>query len=52
MPMVHGHNVISVRMIEMCDDSLVRPLSIIFRNYLNSLHLPKHLEKSKCNTSS
>ena len=26
----HGHNNISIRMIKMCDKSLVRPLSIIF----------------------
>ena len=32
----HGHNDISIRMIKMCDESLVRPLSIIFRNSLNS----------------
>ena len=32
----HGHKDISKRMIKMCDESLVRPLSIIFRNSLNS----------------
>ena len=32
----HGHKDISIRMIKMCDESLVRPLSIIFPNSLNS----------------
>ena len=32
----HGHKDISIRMIKMCDESLVRPLSIIFWNSLNS----------------
>ena len=32
----HGHDDMSTRMIKMCDESLVRPLSIIFRNSLNS----------------
>ena len=32
----HGHDNISIRMIKMCDESLVRPLCIIFRNSLNS----------------
>ena len=27
----HGHDDISVRMIKMCDESLVQPLSLIFR---------------------
>ena len=27
----HGHDGISVRMIKMCDESLVQPLSLIFR---------------------
>ena len=27
---------ISIKMIKMCDESLVRPLPIIFRNFLNS----------------
>ena len=27
----HGHDGMSVRMIKMCDESLVQPLSLIFR---------------------
>ena len=33
---VHGHGDISIRMIKMYDESLLRPLSIIFRNSLKS----------------
>ena len=31
----HGHDNISKRMIKICDSSIVKPLSIIFRNSLN-----------------
>ena len=33
---VHGHDDTNIRMIKMCNESLVRPLSIIFQNSLNS----------------
>ena len=29
----HGYEDISIRMIKMCDESLLRPLAIIFQNY-------------------
>ena len=45
----HGHDDISIRMIKMCDESLVRPLSIIFRNSLNSCInvIPVHKKDDK-----
>ena len=45
----HSHDDISIRMIKICDESLVKPLSIKFFEFL---HLPKHLQKSKRNTNS
>ena len=42
----HGHDDISIRMIKMCDESLVRPLSIIFRNSLNSCIYPSIWKKA------
>ena len=38
----HGHDDISIKMIKMCDESLVRPLSITFRNSLNSCIYPSN----------
>ena len=32
----HGFDDISIRMVKLCDDSLVKPLSIIFKNCINS----------------
>ena len=42
----HGHDDISIRMIKMCDESLVRPLSIIFRNSLNFCICPSTWKKA------
>ena len=42
----HGHDDISIRMIKMYDESLVRPLSIIFRNSLNSCIYPSTWKKA------
>ena len=36
----YGHDDISIRMIKMCDESLLRPISKIFRNSLNSCIYP------------
>ena len=33
----HGHDDISIRMIKICDESLLKPLSILFKNSLNYL---------------
>ena len=38
----HGHDDISIKMIKMCDESLVMPLSITFRNSLNSCIYPSN----------
>ena len=35
----HGHDGISVRMIKMCDKSLVQPLSLISKNCVASISL-------------
>ena len=37
---VHGPDDISIKMIKTCDESLVRPLSVVFRNSLNSCIYP------------
>ena len=42
----HGHDNISIRMIKMCDGSLLRPLSIIFRNSLKSSIYPSTWKKA------
>ena len=42
----HGHDGISVRMIKMCDESLVQPLSIIFRGCIDTGVYPDTLKKS------
>ena len=42
----HGHDDISIRMIKMCDESLVRPLSIMFQNSLNSCIYPSTWKKA------
>ena len=42
----HGHGDISIRIIKMCDESLVRTVSIIFRNYLNSCIYPSTWKKA------
>ena len=43
---VHGHDDISIRMIKMCDESLLRPLSIIFCNSLKSSTYPTTWKKA------
>ena len=42
----HGHDDVSIRMIKMCDKSLLRPLSIIFRNSLKSSIYPSTWKKA------
>ena len=42
----HRHDDISIVMIKICDESLVRPLSIIFRNSLNSCIYPSIWKKA------
>ena len=43
----HGHDGISVRMIKMCDESLVQPLSLIFRGCIDTGVYPDTW--NKCN---
>ena len=43
---VHGHDVISIRMFKMCDESSVRQPSIIFRNSFNSCICPSTWKKA------
>ena len=33
----HGHDDISIRMIKICDKSMLKPLILLFKNYLNHL---------------
>ena len=42
----HGHDDISVRMIKMCDESLVQPLSLIFRGCIDTGIYPDTWKKS------
>ena len=42
----HGYDDISIRLIKMCDSSIVRPLSIIFKNCLQSGSFPNNWKKS------
>ena len=42
----HGHNDISVRMIMLCGQLLVKPLSIIFKNCVNNEIFPDIWKKS------
>ena len=42
----HGHDDISVRMIKMCDESLVHPLSLIFRGCIDTGIYPDIWKKS------
>ena len=31
----HGHDNISIRMLKICDNAIIEPLSILFNNYVN-----------------
>ena len=42
----HSHDNISIRMIKMCDESLLKPLSMIFRNTLKSSINPSTWKKA------
>ena len=42
----HGHDDISIRMIKMCDESLLRPLFIVFQNSLKSSIYPSTWKKA------
>ena len=42
----HGHDDISIRMIKICDKSLLKPLIILFQNSTKSSHYPDNWKKS------
>ena len=42
----HGHDDISIRMIKICDKSLIKPLIFLFKTSLRSLHYPDIWKKS------
>ena len=42
----YGHDYISIRLLKICDSSIVRPLSIIFRNCLQSGSFPNNWKNS------
>ena len=44
----HGHNEMSIRMLKLCDESIVKPLSIIFKNCKLKKIFPNLWKKSKC----
>ena len=43
---VHGHDDISIRMIQICDRTLLNPLSIIFQNSVKYLYYPDVWKRS------
>ena len=42
----HGHDDISIRMIKICDKSLIKPLTFLFKTSLRSSHYPDIWKKS------
>ena len=42
----HGYDALSIRMLQMCSDSISKPLSIIFRNCLKAGYFPTAWEKA------
>ena len=43
----HGHNEISVSMIKICDEALVKPLSLIYKNCIDTEVFPDIWKKIK-----
>ena len=37
----HGHDDISIRMMKICDNSLVRPLSLLFKKSFDNFYFPE-----------
>ena len=46
----HGHDLISVRMVKICDDSICKSLELIFQSCLSSGM--EKMEKSECGSNS
>ena len=42
----HGHNEISIRMLKLCDKSIITPLSIMFQNCIDTRTFPDTWKKS------
>ena len=42
----HGHDMISIRMVKICDDSVCRPLKLTFQSCLESGKFPSEWKKS------
>ena len=42
----HGHDEISIRMIKICDEALVKPLSLIYNNCIDTGVFPDIWKKS------
>ena len=43
---VHGYDDISIRLLKICDSSIKKPLSIIFKNHLQTATFPNNWKKS------
>ena len=46
----HGHDMISIRMVKLCDTSLCKRLELTFKSCLESGKCPLEWEKSKCHS--
>ena len=42
----HGHDMISIRMVKICDDSICKPLKLIFQSCLESGKFPSECKKA------
>ena len=48
----HGRDIISIRMVKVCDDSICKPLKLIFKSCLESGQFPSEWRKIKCASNS
>ena len=48
----HGHDMISIRMVKICDDSICKPLKLIFQSCLESGKFPSKLKTANSNSNS
>ena len=42
----HGHDMTSIRMLKICDESICKPLGIIFRSCLQNVKFPSEMKKA------
>ena len=47
----HGHNMISIRLLKICDESICQPLGIIFRSCLENGKFPSQWKKTNVSGS-